>query len=95
MTNCIQHLNFQLAVVFAAESVPTFGPLLDLIGASTITLTSLIFPCIFYLQLRAGELKLAEGNEQQPNTKNSSDPIAKFHPSDAKRSFFGSSTFSE
>ena len=83
-------------MVFAAESVPTFGPLLDLIGASTITLTSLIFPCIFYLQLRAGELKLAEGNGQQPNTKNSSDPIAKFHPSDAaKRSFFGSSTFSE
>jgi len=42
-----------LAVVFVAESVPTFGPLLQLIGGSTLTLTSICFPSLFYLYLSA------------------------------------------
>lgn len=42
-----------LSVVFVAESFPTFGPLLDLVGGSTITLMALIFPAIFYLFLHA------------------------------------------
>ncbi|CAJ0951070.1 unnamed protein product, partial [Mesorhabditis belari] len=44
-------------VVFAAESVPNFGPLLDLVGGSTITLMALIFPCVFNLCLCAGKEK--------------------------------------
>lgn len=46
-----------VAVVFAAESVPTFGPLLDLMGGSTLTLTSVVFPALFYIFLTAGEKK--------------------------------------
>lgn len=46
-----------MAVVFAAETLPTFGPLLELVGGSTLTLTSLIFPCVFYLFLTVGEQK--------------------------------------
>ncbi|PAV65517.1 hypothetical protein WR25_04139 [Diploscapter pachys] len=42
-----------IAIAFAAESVPNFGPLLDLVGGSTLTLTSVIFPCLFYLFLTA------------------------------------------
>jgi vesicular inhibitory amino acid transporter len=49
-----------LAVVFVAESVPTFGPVLDLVGGSTLTLTSLVFPCIFYLYISAGDKKASE-----------------------------------
>lgn len=44
-----------LAVAFVAESVPSFGPVLGLVGSSTITLTSLIFPCLFYLYLTVGD----------------------------------------
>uniref|UniRef100_A0A915DTY9 Amino acid transporter transmembrane domain-containing protein n=1 Tax=Ditylenchus dipsaci TaxID=166011 RepID=A0A915DTY9_9BILA len=39
------------AVIIVAETVPSFGPLLDLVGASTMTFTSLILPCVFYLCL--------------------------------------------
>ncbi|KAH7712139.1 Protein Y32F6A.4 [Aphelenchoides avenae] len=49
-----------LSVVFVGESVPTFGPVLDLVGGSTLTLTSLVFPCIFYIYLRAAEEKAGE-----------------------------------
>uniref|UniRef100_A0AC34FE69 Amino acid transporter transmembrane domain-containing protein n=1 Tax=Panagrolaimus sp. ES5 TaxID=591445 RepID=A0AC34FE69_9BILA len=41
------------AVVFIAESVPKFGPVLELVGGSTLTLTSLIFPTLFYIKLSA------------------------------------------
>uniref|UniRef100_A0A1I7T4M3 Aa_trans domain-containing protein n=1 Tax=Caenorhabditis tropicalis TaxID=1561998 RepID=A0A1I7T4M3_9PELO len=46
-----------VAVVFVAESVPTFGPLLDLVGGSTLTLTSVILPCLFYIYLNAYKKK--------------------------------------
>lgn len=41
-------------VLFVAETVPNFGPLLGLIGGSTVSLTSLVFPCLFYIYLEAG-----------------------------------------
>ena len=50
-------------VLFVAETVPTFGPLLDLIGGSCLMLTSLVFPCLFYLFLNAAEIK---ANQQHP-----------------------------
>ncbi|TKR87045.1 hypothetical protein L596_011518 [Steinernema carpocapsae] len=50
-----------VAVVFVAESVPVFGPLLDLMGGSTLTLTSLVFPCLFYMYLLTSEKKRKEG----------------------------------
>ncbi|CAD5231820.1 unnamed protein product [Bursaphelenchus xylophilus] len=42
-------------LVFAAESVPNFGPLLDLVGGSTLTLTSILLPCVFYTFLKTAE----------------------------------------
>ncbi|GIY87877.1 hypothetical protein CDAR_499711 [Caerostris darwini] len=40
-----------LGVVFVAQSVPRFGKILNLIGGSLTTLTSIIFPCLFYFKL--------------------------------------------
>ncbi len=40
-----------VAVVFVAETVPRFGAVLDLIGGSTITVLTFIFPCMFYMWL--------------------------------------------
>lgn len=54
-----------LAVVFVAESLPTFGPLLDLVGASTLTLTSLVFPCFFYLYLTVADDMAQEKGEKK------------------------------
>jgi vesicular inhibitory amino acid transporter len=50
-------LGVMVAVVFVAESLPSFGPLLDLVGGSTMTLTSVVFPALFYLYLSTGEKK--------------------------------------
>uniref|UniRef100_A0A915CZ94 Amino acid transporter transmembrane domain-containing protein n=1 Tax=Ditylenchus dipsaci TaxID=166011 RepID=A0A915CZ94_9BILA len=47
-------------VVFTAESIPSFGAVLNLIGGSTVTMTSAVFPCLFYLYLSAGEKKSKE-----------------------------------
>ena len=55
-----------VAVVFVAESVPTFGPLLDLVGGSTITLTSVVLPCVFYLFLSAARTKEEQLNIKEP-----------------------------
>lgn len=79
-----------VAVVIVAESLPKFGPLLDLVGrtlklilllamllflsifswssnftikslgGSTLTLTSIVFPCLFYLWLAAAQKKSQE-----------------------------------
>lgn len=40
-----------IAVVFVAESVPTFGPLLDLVGGGTQSFTAIMFPILFYVFL--------------------------------------------
>ncbi|VDL70042.1 unnamed protein product [Nippostrongylus brasiliensis] len=44
-------------IIFVALSVPNFGPLLDLIGASTMTMMTMILPSVFYLYLNASYLK--------------------------------------
>ncbi|VDM57812.1 unnamed protein product [Angiostrongylus costaricensis] len=56
-----------LVVVFVAETVPNFGPLLDLFGGSTLTLTSVILPCLFYLYLNTWKIK-----QESLNVKNDS-----------------------
>lgn len=40
-----------LLVLFIAQSVPNFGPILSFIGGSTVSLSSFILPCIFYVLL--------------------------------------------
>lgn len=42
-------------IVFAALTVPTFGPILNLMGGTTVALTSAVFPCLFHLCLNANE----------------------------------------
>ncbi|KAF8354128.1 hypothetical protein PRIPAC_95751 [Pristionchus pacificus] len=49
-----------VVVVFVAESVPSFGPLLDLVGGSTLTLSSIVFPCIFFCFINARKKKMLE-----------------------------------
>lgn len=56
----IVRCSVMVGVVFVAESVPSFGPMLDLVGGSAFTLTSVIFPCLFYIFLAAGEKKAEE-----------------------------------
>ncbi|GMR60933.1 hypothetical protein PMAYCL1PPCAC_31128 [Pristionchus mayeri] len=52
-----------VVVVFVAESVPSFGPLLDLVGGSTLTLSSIVFPCIFFCFVNARKKKMVETGE--------------------------------
>nr|CAD2203815.1 unnamed protein product [Meloidogyne enterolobii] len=49
-----------ILVLFVAETVPSFGPLLDLMGGSVLMLCSLVFPSLFYLFLNAAEIKSNE-----------------------------------
>ncbi|TKR92234.1 hypothetical protein L596_006927 [Steinernema carpocapsae] len=42
-----------IAILFSAETVPSFGPILNLIGGSAVALTSAIMPCLFNLYLKA------------------------------------------
>ncbi|KAI6216283.1 Transmembrane amino acid transporter protein [Aphelenchoides besseyi] len=49
-----------LITIFMAETVPSFGPVLDLFGSSTMAINFLIFPCLFYLFLTASERKSLE-----------------------------------
>jgi len=60
----LQRVGIRTAILFGivllAESVPTFGPIVNLLGASTFTLTSMILPSLFYVYLVAREEKIAE-----------------------------------
>ncbi|XGW31750.1 hypothetical protein V3C99_010146 [Haemonchus contortus] len=67
--HCPHHFGWQrvllrtgtmLAIVFVGESIPSFGPILDLIGGSTQTLASVIFPVLFYVHLLARQKKAEE-----------------------------------
>lgn len=40
-----------IVLVFVAASVPSFGLILDLVGASTVTLLTFVFPPLFYMIL--------------------------------------------
>merc|ERR1712079_473177 len=45
-----------LCLLFIAESVPSFGSILDLVGASTVTLLTFVFPPFFYMRLADASL---------------------------------------
>ena len=38
-------------ILGVSELIPKFGLILSLIGGSTITLLTFVFPCLFYLRL--------------------------------------------
>ncbi|KAJ8031391.1 Amino acid transporter AVT1A [Holothuria leucospilota] len=42
-------------ILFVAESIPQFGVILGLVGGSTVTLLTFVFPSLFYLKLCSAE----------------------------------------
>ena len=48
---CVFRTASVLLLLFIAESIPSFGAILNLIGASTVTLLTFIFPPLFYIKL--------------------------------------------
>ncbi len=48
---CVFRTLLMASLIFTAETVPTFGKILDLIGGSTVTLMAFIMPPAFYFKL--------------------------------------------
>ncbi|VDM80125.1 unnamed protein product [Strongylus vulgaris] len=44
-------------LIFVALTVPNFGPLMDMFGASTMSMMTMIMPSVFYLYLNASKAK--------------------------------------
>ena len=40
-----------VVLLFVAETIPSFGNILDLVGASTVTLLTFVMPPYFYMRL--------------------------------------------
>ncbi|GMR54213.1 hypothetical protein PMAYCL1PPCAC_24408, partial [Pristionchus mayeri] len=63
-----------LAVLFMALTIPKFGPIVDLIGGSSVTLMTMILPGVFSLSLVAGkrkwDLKLLKGEVSRSDEDN-------------------------
>lgn len=54
------------AVLFVAESIPNFGPILNLIGGSTTVLTSAAMPLIYNVYLKAAVFDQTIGDYRKP-----------------------------
>jgi len=54
-----------LGLLFIAETVPSFGSILDLVGASTVTLLTFVFPPLFYMRLADASLGKKEWVERK------------------------------
>jgi len=52
-------------LLFIAETVPSFGAILDLVGASTVTLLTFVFPPYFYMRLADASLGKKEWVERK------------------------------
>ena len=72
--NCVTDLNLRrcvfrslsvLVLLFIAESVPSFGAILDLVGASTVTLLTFVFPPYFYIRLTDASSKNPEWSQRK------------------------------
>lgn len=48
---CLLRTSVMILIVFVGESVPHFGKILNLVGGSTITLLTFVFPPLFYMRL--------------------------------------------
>ena len=55
-------------LLFVAETVPSFGAILDLVGSSTVTLLTFIFPPYFYMKLADASIGHKEWDERQVTT---------------------------
>ncbi|CEF59362.1 Amino acid transporter, transmembrane family-containing protein [Strongyloides ratti] len=56
-------------IVFTAETVPNFGPILNLIGGTCVTLTSALMPSFFYLFMET-RLKMIRDNINEKKDEN-------------------------
>ncbi|MFH4980548.1 hypothetical protein AB6A40_007257 [Gnathostoma spinigerum] len=56
-----------LVVVFTAETVPNFGPILNIIGGTCVALTSAIMPSLYNLYLRAAVFNESDKKYRRPN----------------------------
>jgi len=52
-------------LLFIAETVPSFGSILDLVGASTVTLLTFVFPPFFYMKLADASIGKKEWVERK------------------------------
>ncbi|XP_068744758.1 uncharacterized protein [Montipora capricornis] len=48
---CLFRSGLMCLILGISEAFPKFGPILSLIGGSTVTLLTFVFPCLFYLQI--------------------------------------------
>lgn len=48
---CLVRTGMVCVMVFVGESIPKFGKILSLVGGSTITLLTFVFPPFFYMRL--------------------------------------------
>jgi hypothetical protein len=48
---CLVRTGMMCVMVFVGESIPKFGKILSLVGGSTITLLTFVFPSFFYMRL--------------------------------------------
>nr|XP_022910331.1 amino acid transporter AVT1J-like [Onthophagus taurus] len=60
---CLLRSFMMIFMVFVGESIPQFGKILSLVGGSTITLLTFVFPPIFYMKL------CSQKSEQWPERK--------------------------
>ena len=58
-----------LMLLFTAETVPSFGAILDLVGASTVTLLTFVFPPYFYMKLTDASSHNPEWQQRYSNWK--------------------------
>ncbi|XP_061176317.1 LOW QUALITY PROTEIN: uncharacterized protein LOC133185231 [Saccostrea echinata] len=50
---CVFRSLIVASILFVAETIPTFGNILSLVGGSTVTLLAFICPSLFYLKLKS------------------------------------------
>ena len=55
---CMLRSCLMLLILGIAEAIPKFGPILSLVGGSTTTCLTFIFPCLFYLKINEGNVPL-------------------------------------
>lgn len=56
-----------ICVVFIAETIPKFGPILNVIGGTAVALTSAVMPSLYNLYLRASLFQESEKKYKRPN----------------------------
>jgi len=62
---CVFRTLSVFCLLFVAETVPSFGAILDLVGASTVTLLTFVFPPFFYMKLADASIGKKEWVERK------------------------------